>query len=114
LNTITFSVGAPVTPQDICNLREAVGWDRHDEDYPAAFQRYWATVSGFDPSGSLRAWCAILSDGVRHAVLLDVIVHPDYQRQGSGTEIVARAIQHSQIHGISISHVDFRAEHAPF
>jgi len=114
LNTITFSVGAPVTPQDICNLREAVGWDRHDEDYPAAFQRYWATVSGFDPSGSLRAWCAILSDGVRHAVLLDVIVHPDYQRQGVGTALVARAIQHIQVHGISIIHVDFIPEHAPF
>jgi GNAT superfamily N-acetyltransferase len=114
LKTIRFITNAPVTPQVITNLREAVGWERHDEDYPAALEGYGAPISGFDASGAFIAWCAILSDGVRHAVLIDVIVHPDWQRQGIGQALVAAAVSHIRAQGISIIHVDFEPEHRSF
>ena len=98
----------------IADLREAVSWNRADEDYPIALSGYWATVGGFDPAGQLVAWCAILSDEVRHAVLIDVIVHPSLQRQGVGQALVARAIAHIKAHNITIIHVDFLPEHAAF
>jgi ribosomal protein S18 acetylase RimI-like enzyme len=103
-----------VSPQAISNLREAVGWDRADEDYPAALKGYWSTIGGFDGTGTLVAWSAIVSDGVRHAVLLDVIVHPSFQCQGIGRRLVAEAIEHIRAHGISIIHVDFLPEKAKF
>jgi len=103
-----------VSPQAIVDLREAVGWDRQNEDYPAALKGYWGTVGGFDNRGMLVAWCAIVSDGVRHAVLLDVIVHPSFQKQGIGRELVGQAIKHIRAHGISIIHVDFLLEKAKF
>ena len=112
--SITFQHNAAVAPASICDLREAVGWGRLDEDYPAALQGYWGTVSGFDDTGKLVAWCAILSDGVRHAVLIDVIVHPAWQRQGIGLALVTEAIKRIQEHGISIIHVDFVPEHQAF
>ncbi len=111
---VTLIPNAPVTPHAISNLREAVGCERHDEDYPAALRGYWATISGFDNSGALVAWCVILSDAVRHAVLIDVIVHPNWQRQGVGQKLVTAAIKHIQEHGISIIHVDFEPEHKTF
>ena len=114
MNTITFIPNVPITPYTITDLREAVGWERHDEDYPIALEGYWATISGFDPTGKLVAWCAILSDGVRHAVLIDVIVHPNWQRQGVGQELVSVAVKHIRAHGISIIHVDLEAEHEAF
>jgi GNAT superfamily N-acetyltransferase len=110
----TFIPNAHVKPHDLTDLREVVGWERHDEDYPAALKGYWATMSGFDTSGALIAWCAILSDGVRHAVLIDVIVHPHWQRQGIGQALVAAAVSHIRERGISIVHVDFEPEHTTF
>jgi GNAT superfamily N-acetyltransferase len=114
INAITFQHNAPVSPASICDLREAVGWDRSEEDYPAALNGYWGTVSGFDSAGKLMAWCAILSDGVRHAVLIDVIVHPLWQRQGIGLALVTESIMRVKARGITIIHVDFLPEHQVF
>ena len=82
----TFAVNAPIAPHAISDLREAVGWDRREADYTTAPAVYWATVAGQALDGTLVAWCAILSDSVYHAVLLDVIVHPAWQRRGVGRQ----------------------------
>jgi GNAT superfamily N-acetyltransferase len=104
---ISFRINPSISAQAICDLRAAVGWERQVEDYPAALRGYWATVGGFDTANALVAWCAILSDGVRHAVLLDVIVHPTHQMQGIGKALVAKAIAHILAQHITIIHVDF-------
>jgi GNAT superfamily N-acetyltransferase len=105
----------PVVSADAINaLRAAVGWHGQERDYPAALSGYWACIGGFDEAGRLVAWCALLSDGVRHAVLMDVIVHPAWQRQGVGRELVRRAVEHCLAHGITIIHVDFLPERAAF
>lgn len=113
-DAVNFQVNPAVSVEAVCNLRTAVDWDGSEEDYPAAFAGYWGTIGAFDGASNLIGWCAILSDGVRHAVLLDVIVHPTWQRQGIGRQIVNQAINHIQTHGISIVHVDFRVEYAGF
>ena len=109
-----FIINPNILPVAIGDLREAVGWARLDEDYSSLLKGYWATVGGFDSNGTLVAWCAVISDGVRHAVLLDVIVHPSFQGQGIGGELVGRSIEHICSHGISIIHVDFLPEKAGF
>jgi GNAT superfamily N-acetyltransferase len=114
MSVITLDVNPPVMPTSVPDLREAVGWSRMDSDYPAAFRGYWATVVGHDEQGRLVAWCAILSDGVRHAVLLDVIVHPEWQGQGIGGQLVRTALAHVRAHGITIVHVDFLPERRGF
>ena len=111
---VSFVLNPDLPARAVPDLREAVGWDRLDEDYPAALAGYWATVGGFDASGELVAWCAVLGDGVRHAVLIDVIVHPRCQRRGVGQALVKRAIAHIRARGIVIIHVDFIPEHAVF
>jgi GNAT superfamily N-acetyltransferase len=114
MNTITFRRNGAIAAQSICDLREAVGWDRLDWYYPAAFKGYWGTVNGFDDLGQLVAWCAILSDDLLHGVLIDVMVHPAWQRQGIGQALVHNAIAFLHQHKIRIIHVDFLAEHQPF
>ena len=114
MQDISLRINPTITPQSLADLREAVGWNRSEEDYPRAFQGYWASIGGLTAEEMLVAWCAILSDGVRHAVLLDVIVHPTYQRQGIGRALVAKAIEHIRAHDITLIHVDFLPENAAF
>jgi GNAT superfamily N-acetyltransferase len=38
----------------------------------------------------------VLTDGVLHGMIYDLIVHPIYQRQGIGTEILRRLVQWCQ------------------
>lgn len=114
MQDVSLRINPAITPQSLANLREAVGWNRSEEDYPRALQGYWASIGGFTQDEMLVAWCAILSDGVRHAVLLDVIVHPTYQRQGIGRALVAKAIEHIRAQGITLIHVDFLPEKAAF
>ena len=111
---IAFAINAPVAAHEIIALREAVGWGGLEADYPAALAGYWATVAGRAAGGALVAWCAILSDGVRHAVLLDVIVHPRWRGRGVGRALVERAVAHIAAAGITIVHVDFTPANAGF
>ncbi len=108
--SLHFIIDHLPAPGSIADLREAVGWGRQDEDYPRALAGYWATASGLDDAGALRAWCAILSDGVYHAVLLDVIVHPAHQGQGNGLALVQVALAYCRARGIRVAHVDFEPE----
>ncbi len=111
---VEIQLNPEVTASEVCDLRAAVGWDRQEEDYPAAFEGYWGTVGAFDSAKRLIGWGAILSDGVRHAILIDIIVGPSFQRRGLGSRIVAEAVAHVRHRGIELIHVDFVPDLAPF
>ena len=111
---ITFRVGDTPPPDVLSGLRESVGWEAARSDYPAAYDRYSTTVAGYTPDGALIAWAALVSDDIRHAFFVDVIVHPAYQRRGAGRRLVAHAVAAERSRGISILHADFAPEHARF
>ncbi len=113
-NKVVWSTRPEIGPSAIADLREAVGWDRLDAEYREMLPRYWSTVAGFNSDGILIAWCELISDGRQHAVLLNVIVHPVYQRQGLGRELVGRALKQCKERKVASVHVDFLPEHQPF
>jgi GNAT superfamily N-acetyltransferase len=97
----------------LCDLREAAGYGRAEGDYPRAFASLSTTVAAYDGS-RLVGWCAAVGDGVRHAFLVDVIVHPALERKGIGRELVARAVAAESRRGASLVHADFAPDRAPF
>ena len=105
--------GTPETDA-LCSLRESAGWDRAESDYPAALAGYDTTVEAYSKEGRLVGWCAIVSDGVRHAFLLDVIVDPNWQRQGIGRALIQRGCDAVHDKGITIIHADFTQENKGF
>ena len=97
----------------LCDLRESVGYDRAESDYPEAFDAYTAMVSAYE-GDQLVGWCAALDDGVRHSFIVDVIVHPDYRRRGIGQRLVADGMAIERLSGITIFHADFAESNAAF
>jgi ribosomal protein S18 acetylase RimI-like enzyme len=112
--TVEFRLNFRPSPGDIGDLRESVGWSRWEQDYPSAFDGYAATVSAHVDDGRLVGWVAVISDNLRHAFLVDVMVDPDFQRQGIGTTLVRRAVEEMRARGITLIHVDCTPEHAKF
>ena len=85
---VSYEIGRAPDRAALCELRESVGWDRAEEDYPAAFDGYTTCVAAYDDDRRLVGWCAAISDGVRHGFLVDVMVSPRWQRRGVGRAMV--------------------------
>jgi len=71
-------------------------------------------VAAYYDKETLVGWCASVSDGVRHAFIIDLIVDPEWQRQGLGTRLLANISQEFEKSGIGIIHADFTSENASF
>jgi len=78
------------------SLFETTGWNAKYAATPADLARAvdasWSILSAY-ADGSLVGFGRVVSDGTMHAVLFDVIVHPDYQRRGIGSEILTRLVR---------------------
>src|SRR5512136_1333836 len=83
---------ASLTGKQIEDLRETVGWDRMDGIYDGILARAYTHFSAQDGT-QLIAFVDVISEGVADALLVDLMIHPDYQGRGLGQALVAQAIQ---------------------
>ncbi|SDS13753.1 Acetyltransferase (GNAT) family protein [Paenibacillaceae bacterium GAS479] len=99
---------------EVPNLRESAGWERRDGDYPVLFERcnFWAGAR--DADGKLIAFGYITGMGLQHGYLEDVIVHPDYQKQGIGRKLIATLLEEAERQGLEIVTLTFAAKHLDF
>jgi ribosomal protein S18 acetylase RimI-like enzyme len=102
-----------VYPYEIESLREAVGWDRSEGIYGQVLKRQYAYYTVHIDS-RLVGYLSVLSDGVADAFLLDLMVHPDYQRIGIGSSLVQRAVSDIKQEGIRCVQVTFDDRLEPF
>ncbi|MGO1227639.1 MAG: GNAT family N-acetyltransferase [Brachybacterium sp.] len=63
---------------------------------------------------TLIGFCNVITDGGRHAFLLDVVVHPDHQGTGIGRSLVLHAIEECRSTPVQWLHVDFEADLGDF
>jgi len=110
---IEFRLNARPSRQELDDLCQAVGWSPFGDDYPRALDGYAVTASAW-AADRLVGWTSIVSDNVRHAFLLDVMVHPEFQRRGIGRQVVMRAIDEMRVRGMSAFHVDCQPDKAGF
>jgi GNAT superfamily N-acetyltransferase len=64
-----------------------------------AIKNSWYAISAYD-NGRLVGFGRIICDGVVHALILDMIVHPSYERRGIGTLILDRLKKKCREHNI--------------
>ena len=97
---------APLAGSAVEDLRVQVGWDRMPGYYDLILARSYAHFT-VHQSGQLTAFVNVISDGVADAFLVDLMVHPDYQRRGLGLALVQHAIQALKADGIHCIEVLF-------
>jgi len=75
------------------------GYKARRAELEAALQTSWYAVSVYE-DGLLVGFGRVLSDGILHAMIYEVIVAPTHQRRGIGTLIVSRLIEKCREAGI--------------
>lgn len=101
--------GGRVTPQEIADLREAVGWDRAEATQQRVLDGsycYYVVRDGKSLAGFLN----VVSDGVADALLVNVVIHPRSQGNGLGRALVRRAVDDVTAAGIQCIQVTFLPE----
>ena len=88
----------PPIPAEYFALFETTGWNDEyrltPHDLARALKESAFMVSAYD-EGRLIGFGRVVSDSI-HAMIYDLIVAPNYQRQGIGGEILDRLVKHCQ------------------
>jgi GNAT superfamily N-acetyltransferase len=103
-----------VSPEEIEDLREAVGWERSEGIYRQVLERHYAYYTARAVNGKLIGYVSVLSDGIADAFLVDLMVHPEYQGSGLGKELVIRAVNDVKQAGVQCVQVTFDDHLEPF
>jgi GNAT superfamily N-acetyltransferase len=100
---ITLREQAP-DPESYLALFETTGWNSEyhatAEDLARVLANSWACVSAYD-GDRLVGFGRVVSDLVLHAMIYDMIVHPEYQGRGIGTMVLERLVGTCHAHGIN-------------
>lgn len=98
---------------DLRTLWLRVWGEAGPETFQTMLRRSLAHVGAY--SGSrLVGFANVATDGGIHGFISDVLVDPDYQRRGIGTELASRARDAAKDRGIVWLHVDFEPKLRPF
>ena len=96
---IRYEFDAAVSPADIADLRQAVGWNRMERDLSDPRLTTTLQLCAFEEN-HLIGYAQVISNHVTDAYIQDVMVHPDYQRQGIGTQLMEKLLSRLAEDGI--------------
>ncbi len=93
-----------VCAKDIADLRESVGWNRMECLYKRADIASYYHIAVYDQQ-KLIGYIDCVSNSVTDAYIQDLMVHPDNQGKGIGTELMHRmnaTLKNRHIYKISV------------
>src|SRR4051794_24090151 len=103
-NSIEYRMQQP-SKDDFFDLYEAIGWNAGysftPEELYEAISHSWYLVAAYQ-EGQLVGFGRLLSDGIYHAFVCEMIVRPTHQGQGIGKEILERLLAKCRAHNIRL------------
>ncbi len=97
-----YSEKLPTSAQ-FFELFETTDWNTKyeltKEELYSALKNSWYSISVFDKD-DLIGFGRIICDGIVHALILDVIIHPDRQGKGIGKEIMEKLVSKCKKHKV--------------
>ena len=101
-NTIKFKEELPEI-KDYWDLFQTTGWNQEYnfsiQDLANAIKNSWFSTSIYD-SEILIGFGRVIADGVHHALIVDLIIHPNYQGKGLGSILLERLVTKCKEHKI--------------
>ena len=98
-----FKYNEKVDVKELCDLRQAVGWNRMEKELSNPRLRFFYHIAVYeseDLGQKLVGFVDCVSDGVTDAYIQDLMVHPDFQGKGLGTELMNKMIEYLKEAGI--------------
>lgn len=106
---IRYEFDAPVSPAALADLRQAVGWNRMERDLTDPRLHNAFHLCAMD-GARIVGYAAVVSNGVTDAYIQDVMVHPDCQKQGVGTQLMERVLARLTAEGVYMVSVIYGEE----
>ena len=85
-----------VTVEDVLPLYEAVGWTNYTtkpEMLKAAFENSLHIIGAFNKDEKMIGVLRGVGDGASILFIQDILVYPEYQHQGIGTELLQQTLE---------------------
>ncbi len=94
-----YEFDAPVSAKELADLRQSVGWNRMERELADVRLHNAFHLCCFDED-RLVGYAAVVSNGVTDAYIQDLMVHPDYQQQGIGLQLMQQILERLRAQGI--------------
>ncbi|MBR1567394.1 MAG: GNAT family N-acetyltransferase [Lachnospiraceae bacterium] len=88
---ITYKYNEQVPAKALADLREAVGWNRMESEYRNTLMTSYYHIAVYEDD-RLIGYIDSVSNGVTDAYIQDLMVSPDYQGKGIGTDLMNKMI----------------------
>jgi len=83
-----------VSSRELNELFQTNNWQVADtEKLEKSINNSWGHITARNEGGALIGFVQVLSDGIMHAYILRMIVHPDYRKRGIGTQIMTELMK---------------------
>ena len=102
-----------VSVKELADLRESIGWNRMENEYKNPLLTSYYHIAVYEKE-VLIGYIDCVSNGVTDAYIQDLMVHPDYQRRGVGTELMTIMINYLKQKHIYMISVVFEENLKPF
>ncbi len=106
---IVIAQNAEIGDLEIEKLRSSVGWDHTTGPFSIIKEKLY-TYFTVRKNNQLIGFIDVLSDGEADAYIQDLIIRPDYQNKGIGSELTKRTIRFLQEKNIKCIQVTFDPE----
>ena len=102
-----------VSVKELADLRESIGWNRMENEYKNPLLTSYYHIAVYEKE-VLIGYIDCVSNGVTDAYIQDLMVHPDYQGRGIGTDLMKKMIDYLKKKHIYMISVVFEEKLKPF
>ena len=108
-----YKYNETISAKALSDLRESVGWNRMEAEYANPLMTSYYHIAVYEDD-KMVGYIDSVSNGVTDAYIQDLMVHPDYQGKGVGTELMNQMIAYLKENRIYIISVVFEESLKPF